>query len=258
MRYFLYLQYNGGNYAGWQIQNNAITVQQKLNEALQVLLRMPIQTIGCGRTDTGVHARQFALHFDCDADLKSTSFLFSLNGLLPFDIVAYAIVPTHAEAHARFDADSRSYCYFLAQHKSAFINKAAWLFNISLDLESMNMAAEIMMGYEDFSCFSKSHTQTKTNHCKIKEALWKKQDGVIFFTITADRFLRGMVRAIVGTMIQVGQHKISLNDFKKIIEKRNRSNAGKSVPAHGLYLMQVTYPYITPIVPPPMTLPNIF
>ncbi|HQU99697.1 MAG: tRNA pseudouridine(38-40) synthase TruA [Bacteroidia bacterium] len=257
MRYFLQLQYNGANYAGWQIQNNAVAVQQKLQEALQVLLHQPTNLVGCGRTDTGVHALHFVAHFDTELILNAQSFLFSLNGLLPYDIVVYHLQQVADTAHARFDASSRTYTYYIATQKNAFINKSAWLFNAALDLNAMNAVVPLFLKYNDYSCFSKAHTQTKTNNCVIKYAHWQQQADIICFTITADRFLRGMVRAIVGTMIQVGLHKMDGNSFEQIIKQGKRSMAGKSVPAHGLYLVQVTYPYISFLKPPALSLPTL-
>lgn len=245
MRYFLELQYKGSNYAGWQIQDNAIAVQQKLNEALSVLLHHNVDTIGCGRTDTGVHATQFFAHFNVDERISAAEkFLFSLNGMLPLDIAIIDLHEVAESAHARFDATERSYQYFIYQTKNPFLKNKAMFFKRLLDVNLMNQACIVLMTYSDFSCFSKSNTQTKTNICKITEAQWIQDNDLLIFKVTADRFLRGMVRAIVGTLLQLGEGRIDLNDFKKIIEGKNRSKAGVSVDAHALYLTSIKYPYI--------------
>lgn len=245
MRYFLELQYKGTNYAGWQIQDNAIAVQQKLNEALSVLLQHNTDTIGCGRTDTGVHATQFFAHFNVEeAIADADKFLFSLNGMLPLDISIIDLHMVTEKAHARFDATERSYQYFIYQTKNPFLKDNAMFFKRSLNIELMNEACKLMMTFDDFSCFSKSNTQTKTNICKITHANWIIDNDLLIFSITADRFLRGMVRAIVGTLLLLGDGKISLVEFEKIIEGKNRSRAGVSVDAHALYLTSIKYPYI--------------
>lgn len=245
MRYFLELQYKGTNYAGWQIQDNAIAVQQKLNEALSVLLHHNTDTIGCGRTDTGVHATQFFAHFNVEeAITDADKFLFSLNGMLPLDISILDLHLVEDKAHARFDATERSYQYFIYQTKNPFLKDNAMFFKRSLNIELMNEAGELLKTYKDFSCFSKSNTQTKTNICNITVAHWIKENDMLIFFITADRFLRGMVRAIVGTMLLLGEGRISIIDFKKIIEGKDRSKAGVSVDAHALYLTSIKYPYI--------------
>jgi tRNA pseudouridine38-40 synthase len=245
MRYFLELQYKGTNYAGWQIQDNAIAVQQKLNEALSVLLHHNTETIGCGRTDTGVHATQFFAHFDVDKEIThSDKFLFSLNGMLPLDISIIDLHLVDDKAHARFDASERSYQYFIYQTKNPFLKETAMFFKRTLNVELMNQACELFKTYNDFSCFSKSNTQTKTNICSISNAHWIQEDDLLIFSISADRFLRGMVRAIVGTLLLLGEGKISFSDFKSIIESKDRSKAGLSVDAHALYLTSIKYPYI--------------
>jgi tRNA pseudouridine38-40 synthase len=260
-RFFLELAFNGTQYHGWQVQPNAIAVQQKLNEALAILLRRPVETTGAGRTDTGVHARQLFVHFDMltqapqpieggAEDLQSSDpfrgrlELASLNALLPYDIAVKRIIAVHADAHARFDATLRSYEYHIHFSKDPFRQNFSWQIKGELDVELMNQAAQIIMEYTDFSCFSKSNTQVKTNNCKISRAEWgREKDGLIFY-ISADRFLRNMVRAIVGTCMMVGRKEIEPAGIRLIIESKNRSNAGTSVPACGLYLTEVKYPYI--------------
>lgn len=259
-RYFLEIAYDGTRYHGWQTQPNAIAVQQKLNEVLAIVLRQPVETTGAGRTDTGVHARQLFVHLDlpvtphpppeggAEVDLQGLVSPFrglgGINALLPHDIAVKRIVPVHANAHARFDATQRSYEYYIHFHKDPFKQNYSWQIKGELDVEFMNQAARMMMDYTDFSCFSKSNTQVKTNNCKIVRAEWiRKDDGLIFY-ISADRFLRNMVRAIVGTCMMVGRKEITPEAIRQIIESKNRSNAGTSVPACGLYLTEVKYPYI--------------
>ena len=243
-RYFIELSYDGTNYHGWQSQHNAVSVQEVLNKALSTVLREPIETLGCGRTDTGVHAKEFFAHFDLvDSSLiiDHGTFLRSINSVLPHDIAIKNIIPVHADAHARFDATLRSYEYHIHFNKDPFKNGYSWLLRDEPDLELMNAAAKIMMGYIDFSCFSKSNTQVKTNNCKISYAEWVKKDDGIIFKISADRFLRNMVRAIVGTLLMVGHKEMEPEAIRQIIESKNRSNAGTSVPACGLYLTRVQY-----------------
>ena len=245
-RYFIELAYDGTNYHGWQVQQNAVSVQELLNKALSTLLRQPIDTIGCGRTDTGVHAEEYFAHFDMETiDHRPwTVDTRGLNALLPHDIAIKRIIPVAPDAHARFDATLRSYEYHIHFEKDPFLNGHSWLLRDRPDLELMNKAAAIIMEYTDFSCFSKSNTQTKTNNCKIAKAGWVQTDKGIVFNISADRFLRNMVRAIVGTLIMVGKGEMQPEDIRGIIESKNRSNAGMSVPAWGLYLTEVKYPYL--------------
>lgn len=242
-RYFLELSYHGGAYHGWQVQENALSVQQVLNKALETLLRHPVETIGCGRTDTGVHATQHFAHLDTDVALNER-FLHSLNALLPWDIAVKRFIPVAAEAHARFDATLRSYEYHIHFKKDPFRSNLSWFMRDKPAIELMNQSAEILKEYTDFSCFSKSNTQTFTNNCKITRALWQETEHGLVFHISADRFLRNMVRAIVGTLVEVGNGDMPPEDIRKIIESKNRSNAGASVPACGLYLTEVQYPYL--------------
>lgn len=245
-RYFLELAYNGTAYHGWQVQHNAVSVQEKINKALSTLCRTEIESIGCGRTDTGVHARQLFAHFDVslDVDVLSPRFLQSLNAMLPFDIVVKRILKVENDAHARFDATLRSYEYHIHFSKDPFLHNLSWLQRDIPNIELMNQAATILMEYRDFSCFSKSNTQTFTNNCVITRAEWLKSDNGIVFHISADRFLRNMVRAIVGTLIRVGRKEIQVEDIRSVIESKDRSSAGESVPACGLYLTEVKYPYL--------------
>ena len=244
MRYFIEFAYNGKNYCGWQYQPHSPSVQETLNKTLSTLLRAEIDVVGAGRTDTGVHAKQMFAHFDHEEDLNTDALTLRLNSFLPKDIVVYRLIPLHAEAHARFDATSRTYEYHIHTYKDAFVNEGSWYEYHPLDIDKMNEAATMLFEFIDFKCFSKTHTDVKTFNCKITEAHWQRNGTHLVFTITADRFLRNMVRAIVGTLINVGLGKISIADFSKIIQSRDRSEAGFSVPAHGLYLTKVIYPYL--------------
>ncbi len=243
-RYFLKLAYNGANYNGWQIQNNAPSVQQTINEALSTILQRHINVVGCGRTDAGVHAKEFYAHFDIDKDISRErgEIVRRLNHFLPKDIGIFNLIPVTKDAHARFDAVSRSYRYIITTKKDPFMNDFSYFVHHNLSLKRMNEAANILFNHTDFTSFSKLHTQVKTNNCKILNAGWKEKGNLLVFEITADRFLRNMVRAIVGTLLDVGRGKISAEDFNAIIESKNRSNAGFSVPAKGLFLMKVQYP----------------
>ncbi|MFW0717272.1 tRNA pseudouridine(38-40) synthase TruA [Pedobacter sp. N23S346] len=245
-RYFIQIAYDGSLYHGWQIQPNAITVQELLDRAMSTVLRQPVETLGCGRTDAGVHAKDFYAHFDLENpdENKVLSSVTGINALLPYQIAAKRIIPVHDDAHARFDATSRAYKYYVHFEKDPFKLNRSWLVKDKLNVATMNDAAALLLDYTDFSCFSKSNTQTFTNNCKIVQAVFEEIDGGLVFTIQADRFLRNMVRAIMGTLVRIGKNEINLTDFKAIIESKNRSNAGQSVPACGLYLVKVEYPYI--------------
>jgi tRNA pseudouridine38-40 synthase len=243
-RYFIQLAYDGTKYHGWQVQQNAVSVQELLNKALSTLLRQPIETTGCGRTDTGVHAKEYFAHFDSNkSEIENSKFEISLNALLPHDIAIKNIIPVHPEAHARFDATLRSYEYHIHFEKDPFLNGYSWLLRDRPNVELMNQAAAIIIEYSDFSCFSKSNTQVKTNNCKIVKAVWEQTEKGIVFKISADRFLRNMVRAIVGTLMMVGRGEVPVEGIRDIIQSKNRSRAGTSVPACGLYLTEVKYPY---------------
>ena len=242
LRYFIELSYNGSAYHGWQNQPDAITVQEVIEKALSTLLQRPISTMGAGRTDTGVHAKQMFAHFDYENDFNSTDLVFKLNSFLPKDIVIHDIFNVKNEAHARFDAISRTYLYRVALKKNAFTFNNTYYVMQALDIEKMKEATEILFQYKDFQCFSKNNTDVKTYHCKITKAEWLLVNNELQFTIKADRFLRNMVRAIVGTLINVGLGKIHVQDLHAIINSKNRSEAGFSVPAHALYLTAVEYP----------------
>ncbi len=244
MRYFVAFAYNGKNYCGWQYQPHSPSVQETLNKALSTLLRTPIDATGAGRTDTGVHATQMYAHFDYDGQIDSDALTKRVNAFLPKDIVVYRFIPLHDEAHARFDATSRSYEYHIHTFKDAFINEGSWFNFHPLDVDKMNEAAQVLFDYIDFKCFSKTHTDVKTFNCKITEARWEQHGSKLVFHISADRFLRNMVRAIVGTLVEVGLGKSTVQDVRNIIESRDRNKAGFSVPAHGLYLTKVIYPYL--------------
>ncbi|GHT19552.1 tRNA pseudouridine synthase A [Bacteroidia bacterium] len=241
-RYFIYLAYNGQRYCGWQIQNNAYTVQGELERAMSTVLRLPMTVVGAGRTDSGVHARQMVAHFDCDPELDLPDFIGKLNRLLPKDIAIYDIVPVADGTHARFYAVSRTYQYFITHKKDPFRHGEAYYLPYPLDYDRMNEAAQILFDYIDFTSFSKLHTEVKTNNCRIMHARWEQEDDVWVFTIQANRFLRSMVRAIVGTLIDVGRGKMTPDEFRTVIEGKDRSAAGTSAPAHGLFLMAVEYP----------------
>lgn len=244
-RYFVQLSYRGTDFHGWQIQPNAITVQETLEKAFSLILRETIKIVGCGRTDTGVHAKQFYAHFDCSvSDIDAPSLLFKLNNYLPKSIALKRIFPVEAEAHTRFDATSRTYKYYISKIKTPFQHEETYYYPHLLNVLAMNKAAKVLFEYEDFTSFSKLHTDVKTNICKIKEAYWEENNEQLIFTITADRFLRNMVRAIVGTLLEIGKGKWSIEDFKMIIEAKDRSNAGSSAPAQGLFLHHITYPFI--------------
>jgi tRNA pseudouridine38-40 synthase len=244
LRYFIEFAYNGTHYHGWQYQPNAISVQETLNKVFSTLLQEEIDIMGAGRTDAGVHAKQMYGHFDTNIVIDNAKFIHKANSFLPKDIVVFDIIPVHNEAHARFDATSRTYQYHISTYKNVFTNDLAWNSSKKLDVIAMNEAAKELLNFADFKCFSKTNTDVNTYNCKITEAFWTIEKEQLIFTITADRFLRNMVRAIVGTLINIGLHKITIQDFIQIIESQNRENAGFSVPAHGLFLTNIKYPYI--------------
>ncbi len=244
MRYFIELAYNGKNYHGWQIQPHAISVQEVVNKAMSTILQQEINIVGAGRTDAGVHASQMFAHFDVHTPLHD-NFTYKLNAILPDDVVIFNTQLVHNDAHARFDALSRSYEYKIWLGRNPFLLETTWQLHYQqLDIALMNKAAKFLYEYEDFECFSKVKTDVKTFNCKITNVNWVLKENDLTFHISANRFLRNMVRAIVGTLIEVGLKKITVDDFKKIIESKNRSNAGASVPAKGLFLTNVTYDYI--------------
>jgi tRNA pseudouridine38-40 synthase len=241
-RFFIQLAFNGKNYNGWQIQKNANSVQATLNDGLTLLLNQSINVVGCGRTDAGVHARKFFAHFDVDGITDTQVLADRLNGYLPKDLVITRIFPVKPGSHARFDATARTYRYYISRKKNPFLQDLTYHFQGNLDVEIMNQGASMLLTINDFSSFSKVKTQVKTNFCKVSSATWETEQDMLVFTITADRFLRNMVRAIVGTLLKLGRHKISLDEFKSIIESKKRARAGDSVPAHGLFLEKVSYP----------------
>ncbi|WP_191860413.1 tRNA pseudouridine(38-40) synthase TruA [Hanstruepera ponticola] len=242
MRYFLELSYNGKAYHGWQNQPNAISVQEVIENIISKLLNTEIKIVGAGRTDAGVHAKQMFAHFDLDEKIEREDLKYKLNAFLPKDIAVHAIFEVKPDAHARFNATSRSYLYRLSLEKDAFNFDSAYYLKKHLNINLMNQAAKELLGHKDFQCFSKTHTDVKTYYCDIQNANWQQIGNELHFTITADRFLRNMVRAIVGTLINVGLEKITVEDLQAIIASKNRSEAGYSVPAHGLYLTKIEYP----------------
>lgn len=254
MRYFIELAYKGTNYHGWQYQPGAVSVQETINKSLSILLKTNIDIVGAGRTDTGVHAKQMFAHFDSEVELKENQLIQKLNSFLPNDIAINGLIKVADDAHARFDATKRTYQYYIHTVKDVFEKEGSYFFQTPLDIKKMNAACKILFKHNDFECFSKVNTDVKTFNCVIFEANWKlkkirdNQDnnGIdkLVFTITADRFLRNMVRAIVGTMINIGTGKINIEDFERIIESKDRSQAGFSVPAHALYLTKIDYEYL--------------
>lgn len=247
MRYFIYLSFDGTAYHGWQVQPNAISVQQRLNEALTLLLRQPIEVTGAGRTDAGVHARCMVAHFDYTPTTNIPEFngewlSFKLNRILPPDIAIQRVVKVKDEAHARFDAELRTYHYWIYTEKNPFYRSYATRITFPLDFEKMNEAAAYLMEVDDFTSFSKLHTDAKTNICKVTTAHWEMVDNNLWrFEISANRFLRNMVRAIVGTLIEVGRGRMSVEDFKKVISLKNRCAAGDSMPGNALALVDIVY-----------------
>ncbi len=244
-RYLIKLSFKGTAYHGWQIQPGAHTVQAELNTKLSMLLGEDINVAGCGRTDAGVHARVFYAHFDIsgitEKRMKSMDAVYRLNSFLPSDIAIFSIEKVNENFNARFDAKSRTYSYYIARRKNPFLQETSYLYTGKLNIEAMQKGAAILSRYDDFTSFSKSHTQTKTNICKIFSARWQQNGDLLVFTISADRFLRNMVRAIVGTLLEIGKGKIEAGDMHGIIEAKDRKKAGFSVPAHALFLENVEY-----------------
>ncbi|MCM1318945.1 MAG: tRNA pseudouridine(38-40) synthase TruA [Muribaculaceae bacterium] len=254
MRYFLKLAYNGSNYCGWQRQPNAVGVQQVIEEALSTLLRCPTAITGAGRTDAGVHASCMYAHFDTDRPIENAEGLIrSLNHLCGSHIAFYQLIPVEDDAHARFDAVSRTYKYYISEGKTPFMYPYCWQMSAHLDYGKMNEAARKLLMVDDFTSFAKLHSDVKTNICKVSEAYWAPVEHttpntdntrMYVFTITADRFLRNMVRAVVGTLVDVGRGKLSIDGFQQIIEAKDRCAAGNSVPPQALFLNNIIYPYI--------------
>lgn len=253
MRYFMRLAYNGANFHGWQIQPHDTSVQETLEHAMSMVLRTPIAITGAGRTDTGVNASMMIAHFDVEQPLEdSQKLVHKLNGIIGRDISIYTIFPVADDAHARFDATSRTYKYYLHTRKNPFLEKFSWDCHQNLDFDLMNEAAAKLPEFTDFTSFSKLHTDVKTNNCDVTYAHWNRitnnENGLDtgeqwVFTVTADRFLRNMVRAIVGTLVDVGTHKITVEQFCDIIRRKDRCSAGQSMPGHALFLHNITYPY---------------
>lgn len=242
MRYFIELAYNGKAYHGWQYQPNAISIQETLEKVLSTALQVETPVVGAGRTDSGVHASQYYAHFDGREIKHVDKFIYKLNSILPDDIAVYDLIQVDDEAHARFHASGRSYEYFVVKHKDPFKFETAHYVKNELDLNKMNLAASILLEHTDFKCFSKSKTDVHTYNCKIKSAQWVQEKDVLVFKITADRFLRNMVRAIVGTLLEIGLGKIPVSRLHEILESRDRQEAGTSVPAKALFLTKIEYP----------------
>lgn len=242
MRYFLQLSYNGKNYFGWQRQPNQPSVQEALETCLSTYLREDIAVVGAGRTDTGVHAKEYFAHFDCEPIPDFESFVFRMNAFLPKDIVIQNVFPVRNDAHARFDAKERTYNYYVTIGKNPFNQDFSYQIHHLPDVQKMNEACQYLLGKKDFECFSRSGSDVMTFICDIKEAFWTKDENQLIFTITADRFLRNMVRAIVGTLLEIGLEKRPVSEMEKIIESKNRSKAGPSAPPQGLFLSKVNYP----------------
>ncbi len=242
MRYFISLAFNGTNFHGWQIQPNAITIQEKINEGLSILLKEDICVLGAGRTDAGVHAKQMYAHFDIDQAFDCEKMTYRLNAFLSDAIFIQSIFPVSDSLHARFDAKSRVYEYWICQSKNPFLKDGAWFLYYHLNFDLMNAAAAHLLKVKDFTSFSKVRSDVKTHICDVRSANWNFMGDKWVFTIESDRFLRNMVRAIVGTLVDVGKGKISVLEFKEIIAKMDRAAAGVSAPAQGLYLKSITYP----------------
>ena len=242
-RYFIFLSYKGTEYHGWQVQPGSVTIQKLLDEALSTIFSEKIKTVGAGRTDTGVHASFYCAHFDSKTEdiQENKNIIYKLNGYLPQDISIKVIRQVKKETNARFDAISRTYKYYIVQEKEPFTLEYAWFVYNKLDINKMNEAATILLKYNEFTSFSKLHSDNKTDICNISYANWERVDDKLVFTITADRFLRNMVRAIVGTMVDVGKGKTDIAEFENIINARDRSRAGKSAPAKGLFLAGIEY-----------------
>lgn len=244
-RYFIELSYKGTRYHGWQVQPNALTVQEVLETTLSTFLRRKIEVTGAGRTDTGVHASFYVAHFEVDElPFALSDLVEKLNRFLPDDIALHRILPVPGDLHARFSAIRRTYLYYISRKKDPFTLDTSYPYLLPLDVDAMNRAAALLTSEDDFTSFSKLHSDVKTNICKVYEAFWKEEGGMLVFTISADRFLRNMVRAIVGTLMEVGRHKISPDEFREIIARKDRSAAGTSAPPQGLFLAGIEYPVI--------------
>jgi len=243
-RYFIFISYKGTSYHGWQAQPNSVTVQKVLDDALSIVLSEKISTVGAGRTDAGVHALVFCAHFDgISPDLSTIkNLIFRLNRYLPDDISVNSIKKVVPDSNARYSAISRTYKYYISRIKDPFFDNSSWFLHGKIDLAAMNEACSLLLNHSDFTSFSKLHSDTKTNFCKIYSAAWEEADNRLVFTIKADRFLRNMVRAIVGTTVEIGIKKMNLNEFEELIIAKDRCRAGKSAPAKGLFLADIEYP----------------
>ena len=242
MRYFITFAYDGTAYHGWQIQPHCLSVQEELQKAMSILLRKPMEVVGAGRTDTGVHARKMVAHFDYDEEVDCPQLVYKLNKLLPRDIAVQQVEPVAEDMHARFSAKSRTYHYYVHMGKNPFLRSYSWQVYGNIDFELMNQAASVLMEYKDFTSFSKVNTDTKTNDCTITEAHWDRvEEDQWCFTITANRFLRNMVRAIVGTLMEVGRGRMTIEQLRRVIDAKDRCCAGDSVPGNALFLVQVKY-----------------
>jgi len=241
VRYFMDITYRGTHFNGWQTQPNGITIQEELEKGLKLLLKKETPITGSGRTDTGVHASQQIAHFDAD-EIDGSQLVFKLNSFLSKDIAINSIIPVQEEANARFSADSRLYHYHVHQHKDPFKEGHSYYFRPQLDVEKIDNACEIIKGWKNFECFSRVHTEVNHFNCDIFEAMWVQKESEHLFSIKANRFLRGMVRAVVGTLLDVGTGKRTLEELKQILESQDRKKAGRAVPAEGLYLQEVSYP----------------
>lgn len=241
-RYFIYLKYDGTNYHGWQVQPNGNSVQAELERGLSILLSQETQIVGAGRTDTGVHARMMVAHFDSEKEIDCAQLVYKLNRLLPKDISIDSVEAVDNDMHARFSALSRTYHYYIYKAKNPFLRHYAYQLRYDVDVEAMNEAAAVLLEVKDFGAFCKTGSDVKTTLCNVTEAHWSEcEDGSWCFTITANRFLRNMVRAVVGTLLDVGRHRITLDEFRKIIESGSRTAAGESVPGNALFLDRIVY-----------------
>lgn len=249
MRYFIHLAYDGTRFHGWQIQPNGISVEGEIEQRLSTLLRQPVDIVGAGRTDAGVHARHMVAHFDISLECDPEQLCYRLNRMMPPDIYIYKIEKVADDKHARFSAVSRTYHYYVSTVRNPFNRQYSWLCHYDLDFELMNQAAKILMEYKDFASFCKSHTDVKTTLCDVSEAKWysltpnetNNCEGEYYFRIKANRFLRNMVRAVVGTLVEVGRHRLTLDDFRNVIEGKKRTMAGESMPANALFLEKIEY-----------------
>lgn len=242
-RYFLRLAYDGTPFHGWQIQPNAKSIQESLNEAFSTILRQKVYTVGCGRTDTGVHARQFYAHFETEKPIDDLEEInYKANQILPKEIAIYEIFPVAQDIHARFSATSRTYEYLITSRKDPFAANRMYEFRQALDLKKMNEACQVLFEFEDFESFSRTGSQTEHHLCQMMCAEWREGEHYLQFKVQANRFLRNMVRALVGTLMDVGLEKMTVEEFRNVIKAKDRSQASSSAPAHGLYLVNIDYP----------------